>query len=384
MYMRRTIKIVLLISCLAALQWGCLQKYNSPYVSPSTGYLVVEGYICGNGPTQFTLSRTIALPGDSAIPMETGAKVQVEGNDNTVFPLAQQGSGIYGIDTLSLNPTAQYRLRISTSDGEQYLSSYVPYVATPPIDSISWVYNSAGVNIYANTHDPSGNIRYFQWNYTETWQYTSAEYSIFVYDATDTTVVPRPYPVDQIYNCWMADNSTQIILGNSAKLAQAEIYDQPVIFIPIATQRLSVLYTIIVRQYGLTEAASNFLYMMKQNSEALGTIFDPQPSQLAGNIQCLTNPGEPVVGYISAGAVQQQRIWISPDQVPNWGYVYACTAGDRPVPNVKDSLYDYFNYYEYIPVSRPNPNGPYLANGSGCIDCRLQGGTTQEPAWWPN
>jgi hypothetical protein len=81
-----------------------------------------------------------------------------------------------------------------------------------------------------------------------------------------------------------------------------DIYDQPIIFIPIATQRLSVLYTIMVRQYGLTEAAYNFLYMMEQNSEALGTIFDPQPSQLTGNIQCLTNPSEPVVGYVSAGA----------------------------------------------------------------------------------
>jgi hypothetical protein len=79
------------------------------------------------------------------------------------FRLHSRGSGIYGIDTLSLNPAAQYRLRINASDGEQYLSDYVPYVATPPIDSISWVYNSAGFNIYANTHDPSGNIRYFQW-----------------------------------------------------------------------------------------------------------------------------------------------------------------------------------------------------------------------------
>src|ERR1700721_98996 len=151
--MKLKLKILLLLSGLAASQWRCVQKYNSPYVSPPTGYLVVEGYITGNGPTQFTLSRTIPLPGDSAIPMETGAKVQVEGNDNTIYPLVQQGNGIYGIDTLSLNPAAQYRLRINTSDGEQYLSDYVPYVATPPIDSISWVYNSAGVNIYANTHD---------------------------------------------------------------------------------------------------------------------------------------------------------------------------------------------------------------------------------------
>jgi hypothetical protein len=81
-------------------------------------------------------------------------------------------------------------------------------------------------------------------------------------------------------------------------------------------QQLSVLYSIFVRQYALTEDGYNFLSLMQSNTESLGTIFDPQPSQLKGNIQCLTNPNEPVVGYVSAGTVQQQRIFISRNQLP--------------------------------------------------------------------
>src|SRR5271170_5995861 len=117
----RNLKIFLSLFGACILLSTCVQNYVSPYKSPKTGYLVVEGYISGNSVTQYTLSRTIALPGDSAIPAESGAKVQVEGNDNSIYPLVEQAPGVYGSDTLALSTTAQYRLRISTSNGESYL-----------------------------------------------------------------------------------------------------------------------------------------------------------------------------------------------------------------------------------------------------------------------
>lgn len=377
--MRRTIKIFLLLSCIAISEWRCVQKYNSPYVSPPTGYLVVEGYISGNTATQFTLSRTIPLPGDSALPMETGASIQVEGTDNSVYPLTEQDPGIYIVDTLALNPVNQYRLRINTAEGEQYLSDYVAYLPTPPIDSINWVYNSTGVNIYASTHDPTGNIRYFQWNYTETWEYTAAEPSTFMYDDTNNTVVYRYALADQIYNCWITDNSADIILGNSAKLAQASIYEQPINFIPTGTQRLSVLYSILVRQYALTEDAYNFLYMMQQNTESLGSIFDITPSQLVGNIRCLTNPNELVVGYVSAGNVQQDSIFIG--RPPNWPYLFICSSPDRSTVDVPDSLSTWLGSGLAVPTI--DSAGRIYYNNINCIDCRVKGGTNLRPSWWP-
>jgi hypothetical protein len=390
--MRRTIKILLLLSCLAAPQWQCVQKYNSPYASPPTGYLVVEGYISGNSPTQYTLSRTIPLPGDSAIPIETGAKVQVEGTDNSIYPLTEQGAGTYVADTLALNTAAQYRLRITTTEGEQYLSSYVAYKPTPPIDSISWIFGyngSSGVQIFVNTHDPANATRYYQWEYGETWEYNSAEESTVQYDA-DTSpvmVIQRP-ETNQIYTCWHSDSSTNILIGSSAKLAQDVIYLQPLILIPTDAQQLSIEYSIHVRQYALTEDGYNFLLLMQSNTESLGTIFDPQPSQLKGNIQCLTNPSEPVVGYVSAGTVQQQRIFIRRSQLPGWYYSFTCPLRDTVAPPDTTSLKRFFGLEGYIPVDAAySMTGAFIgwySNIAGCIDCRLQGGTTQEPPFWQN
>jgi hypothetical protein len=373
---------------LITLQWQCVQKYNSPYVSPPTGYLVVEGYISGNSPTQYMLSRSIPLPGDSAIPMETGAKVQVEGTDNSVYPLTEQSAGTYVASTPALNATTQYRLRITTTDGQQYLSSYVPYKPTPPIDSVSWVDSSYGAQIYVNTHDPANATRYYQWTYGETWEYNAAEYSQYVYDTAANTVVPRT-AANQVFACWHSDSSTNILIGSSAKLAQDVIYEQPLPLIPPNAQQLSVEYSIYVRQYALTEDGYNFLTLMRSNTESLGTIFDPTPSQLKGNIQCLTNPNEPVVGYVSAGTVQQQRIFIKHSQVPYWYYAFLCNTPDTLVkPPDSAHLRIFFDLYGYIPLFADfGPTGNlvgWYANFPACIDCRLQGGTTQEPSFWPN
>jgi hypothetical protein len=162
-----------------ALAWGCKDPYVSPYKAPATGYLVVEGYISGNSTSQFTLSRSIPLPGDSTLPTENGASVQIEGSDNSIFPMTGLGNGIYStVDTLQLNTQLEYRLRIKTGNGEQYLSDFAPYKPTPPIDSINWVENGDNsIRIYVNAHDPTNNTRFYQWNFDETYEYRSAEAS---------------------------------------------------------------------------------------------------------------------------------------------------------------------------------------------------------------
>jgi hypothetical protein len=363
----------------------CVQNYVSPYKPPSTGYLVVEGYLSGNSPTQYTLSRTIPLPGDSTIPVVTGAQLQVEGSDNSVYPLTEQGNGQYGVDTLPLNTAVQYRLRISIPNGETYLSSFVPYKPTPPIDSVNWIYNSTtGVTIYANTHDPTNSTRYYQWTYDQTYEYTSAESSEFIYLPATDTVVFRP-PAQQIFYCWKDAPLTNILVGTSAKLAQDVIYEFPLVNIPINAQPLSVEYSIFVSQYALTDSGYNFLAMMQQNTESLGSIFDVQPSEITGNIHSLTNPTEPVIGFISAGTLQQERIFISRDQLPNWIWVFDCGMKDTIVPNTKASITKFYGNLGYIPLnSVPPPGSGWYSNLSNCVDCTEQGGTTQKPAFWPN
>ena len=380
-------RIQILLCFLTLILWRCKDPYVSPYKSPQTGYLVVEGFISGNTATQFTLSQSIPLPGDSTIPKEDGATVQVEGNDNTTYPLKGQGNGVYSsVDTLALNPQVQYRLRIGRSNGEQYLSSFVPYKVTPAFDSVSWVNTNGAVQIYANTHDPSNNTRYYQWEYDETWEYRSAEQSLYMFmPGSPPKVVSRPDSLE-IYTCWQNDNSTSLLLGNTTKLAQDLVYEAPLVLIPPDNVKLGILYTIIVKQSALTADGYNFLSIMQKNTESLGSIFDLLPSGTVSNIQCLTNSKEEVIGWVSAGTVQQQRIWISRDQVKS-NYIFECQKLDTVLPEDSASIVKNFGGYGlFLPIFYDAPPGPkvgWQSNYSGCIDCRLQGGTTTKPSFWP-
>jgi hypothetical protein len=360
----------------------CKDQYISPYKAPSTGYLVVEGYISGNTRTQFTLSRTVSLPGDSTPPPETGAKVQVEGSDNSIWPLPERSRGTY-TDSFTLNPGLQYRLRIQTAKGESYLSDFAPFKVTPAIDSISWSNGPNGVVIYANTHDPANATRYYQWNWDQTYEYASGEYSEYEFYPSNGGVFIRP-DSDQINHCWKYTSSTSILVSTSTKLAQDVISLYPIKMIPPNDIQTSLLYSIYVRQYALTEDGYNFLTLMQKNTESLGSIFDAQPSQITGNVHSLTHPAEQVIGWVSAGTVTNQRIYISRVQVPS-NYIFACEFKDTLLPADTDLRANFT--FEFDPVYANIFAGRvtgYFSNYSSCVDCRMfNGGTNKKPSYWP-
>jgi len=392
--MKNRVKIRTILLVVVTLCGQCKDKYVSPYKSPNVGYLVIEGFISGNIPIQYMLSRTLPLPGDTTIPKEEGATVQVEGSDNTVYVLAGQGNGVYSsVDTLSLNALARYRLRIHTAEGEDYLSDFVPFRVSPLIDSINWINGPTGVTIYANTHDPANATRYYEWNFVETWEYHSAEQATLEYDTATGYVIARPAAAE-IYTCWHTDTASNILLGSSIKLAQDVIYEQPLQTLPEHGVQASVLYSMLVYQWSLTDSGYNYASIMKTNTESLGSIFDVQPSQLAGNIHCLTKPTEPVVGWVSAGTIQQKRIWIYGTQLAGWDYSYSCPNPDTVIHllpgDAEDSVKARMAFTEdgYIPLfahlTPPMVTADgYISNFVGCIDCRAQGGTTSRPVYWP-
>src|SRR5258708_6088910 len=157
--MKQTAIVMLLVAAAVS----CKQQYDPPAVANPPVFLVVEGSI-NSGPdsTYFTLSHTYRLADTSTTTPELGATVTVEGNDNSAYTLPQtDNNGNYGAALPVLNPNTRYHLHIITSGNKQYASDYVPVVANPPIDSVNFLQDNAGVNIYVNTHDPSGKAQYF-------------------------------------------------------------------------------------------------------------------------------------------------------------------------------------------------------------------------------
>ncbi|MDO1449314.1 DUF4249 domain-containing protein [Rhodocytophaga aerolata] len=372
------------IGCLLAMLTGsCVDPYNPPAIAAAESYLVVEGFInSGSDPSVFTLSRTRKQANAGNFIPEVDAQVSIEGENGERYTLAEQTEGTYASSSLTLNPTTRYRIHILTQRKE-YASDYVPVKSTPPIDSVTWTLAQDGIQLFVTTHDPENNTRYYRWDAEETWEYVSAFFSNYQYK--DKQMFVR-YDDDLIFTCWRSDQTKQIYLGSSARLTDDVIYKQPIMFTPVATGKLMEKYSILVKQYALSQQGFEYWQILEKNTESTGSIFDAQPSQLQGNIHCLTNPQEPVIGFVDASSIQQKRIFIVGRSLPfrtiNIGYE---TCDLDTVPNTPQHLEDKFGDGYFVPV---NPIGSssgiiaYTYSINQCVDCREKGGTTSKPDFW--
>jgi len=391
LFMKRPF-IKMLFLCLL---FSCRKPYNPPAISSPGNYLVVEGVInSGTDTTVIKLSRTVNLSSNSVSNPVTGATVLVQSNQNTSYPLVESKPGTYTCPGLNLNNSYQYRLSISAGN-EQYQSDYVPVLNSPPIDSVGFTIASNGLNIYSNTHDPANAINYYRWDYQETWIYRPTYSSAYISNG-DTVLIRTP--AQQVEECWPNDTSSTIILNSSARLSKAVIVDNPITFIASTSQKLGDEYSILVHQYALTPDAYTFWQILKTNSENLGSIFDAQPSEIPGNIHSVTNPKEPVLGYISVGSVVSKRIFIHNQQLPAWlptpiyscqldTFYYAAHVGDQIINQVNE----FINYNKgavsgaYIPIDAITIHeGPILgftASTPDCTECTILGPNV-EPSFW--
>ena len=362
----------------------CRQSYLPPVTQKNYSYLVVDGFIAnGNDSTIIRLSRTTPISDSILSVPEFGAQVAVIGDQSDIYFLSDGGNGIYYIPSLVLNSSEKYTLRIVTSNGNVYESEHLTVRASPPIDSVSWdQINPDNVNIYVTTHDPQNNTRYYKWDYTETWQYNSKFQSTLEY--TGNGLIMRP-PADQISTCWRTRNSSNILINSSEKLANDVIFKNHLLQITGPDDRLNIKYSIVVKQYAIDKNTFNYYQQLQSNSENLGSIFGPTPSQLNGNIHNVNDASEKVIGYMNAGSISQQRIFIDYLQVPSWPLPNSFADCQQLSIGLNDVDF-YFSQGSYIPIGENIVNlvliGIWAANPE-CVDCRLQGGTTMKPSFWP-
>lgn len=360
---------------------ACRKPYDPPAVASTNGYLVVEGIINpGADSTIIRLSQTVNISSKLSVDPMLGAIVNVVSDQNATWPLKEVGNGSYVSPGLNLDVAHKYGLTIKTANGKQYQSDMEQVVITPPIDSIGYKITTApdtGVQVYINAHDPGNTIKYYRWDYSENWEFHSRFVSYYI--SNGSTLVPRGSE-DEVSSCFSSDVSSDIVLGSTAKLSQAILYQSLLAFISSKSEKLETRYRIAVRQYALTNGAYNFWTNLKKNTEELGSIFDAQPSQTPGNIHCTTNPAEAVVGYVGVCTVATKAQEIDESHLHAWvaTYPYSCTNDTAKGGKLQD-LID--NPDIYLATDFDRRSGYYLYTTRECADCTIRGSRTPPPFW---
>ncbi|RYF09767.1 MAG: DUF4249 domain-containing protein, partial [Flavobacteriales bacterium] len=264
------------------------------------------------------------------------------------------------------------------------------------IDDVKFNIKSNELDINIDTHDDSGNSRYYRWEFEQTWEFNANFFS--THKSNGDTVLARDLANDNIYHCWTGERSKTIVLGSSAKLSADIIKNNTILTIPGSSEKIGLKYSILVKQYALTKTEFEFWQTLKKNTEQLGTIFDPQPSQIQGNIHCVSDPAEIVIGYVGACTVTQQRRFIDKNQLLNFRtipFYTDCKADSillkRPIPGggVVNEENIYFNRNKgatvlLVPldaISERNVLLGHMGTIQKCADCTLRG-TKRKPDFW--
>ena len=391
------LKYLICFSTLGIIGLHCKEVYNPPSVKNNPFILVVDGIIInGNESTLITLSRTKSLTDSTPTTKELGAKVSVVGQSGISFPLIELGNGQYATDQLLLNTAEPYQLKITTSDNNEFRSEFSKVLSSPPIDSVYWQQDSSGVQIYLDTHDPANSTRYYRWENVESWEYHSA-YNSFLEYVDENNIISRNL-TRQIFRCYQTQLLPNIEVTNTTHLSSDIVYKYKVIDIATGTEKLSVEYSDLIKQYVISAEAFNYWTNLKKNTEQLGTLFDLQPFTELGNIKCVNNSGVKCIGFISFSSVQERRVFINYKEITKWNYkpyynAYGlCVILKEPADSISQFFLPFGGPYgnsmigtSLVPA--PDPANPpevvYLFSTNLCVDCTLHGGSTIKPAFWP-
>ena len=387
----RTVLPATLLVGLACLN-GCVEPYAPAAISAPPAFLVVDGFINARGVSTIRLSRTAALDAQATPPAETNARLQIEQQNGANYPLTETAPGVYTSAGLTLDAGRQYRLRISTAAGSQYASDFVPVKLTPAIDAVDWKVQDSGTNFYLSTHDDTRSSQYYRWEYNETWEISSPYQPNIEYFNGAIRTIRQRLPIV----CWSNSASSNILLSQTTNLSEDRVKDFRLFILPTNSNRFRIRYSVLVRQEVLTKEEYAYWEKLRKNTENIGTLYDPLPVQLTGNVNALDGGDDRALGFVGAHSMSEKRIFIDRSDLPATARPFSgyesCIPPDtinpfsRVVANPTSAEIDaylglIFNNTDYLPIQRLPNSSSILGKSRDCVDCRARG-TAVRPSFW--
>lgn len=369
---------------------GCIEPFEAKF-EDFESVIVVEATITNKlGQQRIFLTRTFEFDDDGPSP-ESNANVRVEGGGN-VFVFQESTPGVYlSTQTFAAEPNVDYQLLIETQNGKSYSSEQMTLTQATRIDDLraERIFNDLGedgVAILVDSFDPTGNSANYLYQYEETYKVIAPDWAPldYVIQNLDGTEILEllPRSLDE-QTCYRTVVSSSIILANTSNLSEDRISDYMVRFIDSNNYILSHRYSILLKQFVLSNAAYTFYERLNLFSENESLFSENQPGFLEGNILS-EDSREKVLGFFSISSVSEERIFFDyedffPDErLPE--YVDPC----RP-SGINAGLLEQVraNVVKYFGIIEDNVTGE-VKNAvvpRVCGDCTVLG-SSEIPEFW--
>lgn len=381
---RNKIKILLLI-LLAAV--SCITPFEPDLRPSDISKYVVNGRVSANDDVQNVSVSVSSSVNDPRFMPVSGCSVIIRDDLGTEYPFAETNAGSYSgvIAGSSLFPGRALMARITIPDGTVIESDFDTVRACPEVDSVYFLrrqFNSNslnpvdGIQFYLDLDGGNTGSRFFRWELEETWQYKVPYPKEWYYDGTVHHITPPDYSRKI---CWYTLPVRDIFTLTTSGLVSNKYDRVPLNFVDnYSSSRLLYGYSILVRQYSLSEAAYSFWDQVRTNSNTQGNLYQKHPFAVIGNLHNLTSPGNEVLGFFEASSVRSKRVFVQEVRDLEIKYIQNCSANGLRKGLIELTPDDYpaFLYGDEHGFS-------LTVLGIECVDCVSLGGTNIKPVFWP-
>jgi hypothetical protein len=319
------------------------------------------------------------------------ADVRISDDHGNVYQLVGDKYGKYETAEKNLKgvPGYSYSLHITTRDGMQYKSDTVTMQDVPDIDNIyseevvrtsfeeGQANDETWLNILLDTHDPQGTVKYWYFEFEETWEVKLLTDDILVDHTPSGTVQyssrEKISVNDEKVTCWVTMSSSSIRVTSTVSSPVDEIKGFQLQSLGPAEDKLHIGYSILAKQSSISREQYDYWKQLMDANEDVGGIYDKIPSRVIGNIT--SSDGKiHALGNFSALSVKKKRLFID--------------KYDHHVETV--SAYGNCSYYDFAQVpwvpkyllgTIEGTETPVYCNSSFCADCRDYG-TNIKPDFW--
>lgn len=298
--------------------YGCIKEIAAP-IRHSIPVLVVEGSITTE-PAPYTIQlsytgsfTTSEIDSNQIFIDDAVVVIYDENGDSTVcnrtFPGTYQSSDLGFVGQVGHT----YTIRIHLANGKTYVSKPETILPVSPIDSVSIVYDSSTIYdvrpnqfiVSVHSHDPVSSQNYYRWTASG---YVARKSWGFPCNPYGSPPCTDPYMCKCYALCeqYVEDNQINVL---SDKLVNGREITREVFYSPIYWYGKHFL---AIKQYSLNKDAYYFWQQYIAQTTRTGSILDPLPSSLLGNIYNEVDSNDIALGLFSASEVFIKKVIIIP------------------------------------------------------------------------
>lgn len=321
--MLRNLFLLLFLLALTA----CQDIYE-PEIDFDNEFLVVEGLITNeSGPHLVKLSRSSVFGEPFKIAIEQDATVSITSDEGIKHILLEGMPGHYYTDLGFVAEIGKkYSLFIETADGKSYASS--PQLLMPPL-VIEGFAGEAANKTFMRKLAVSGNIRQYDVPGSNIIMKVSntdfvAKFRFNNYLLVDYVVTLGEFAYN---HCWIRNPVTDYMNPDMGKnLISATSQEHAISFVPFSSRNLPFMnfpdfYMDPLTNYSTNRIVINYIYSLNNDAYAYhearnkqlndeGRFFDPISPQLPGNVSCISDPAEPVLGFFEVSSLSYKPLSV--------------------------------------------------------------------------